>query len=83
LLKPLGREIELRVNGRGGRGSAHGGQREGAGRPRVVRDPVRLAIDHEREDAEALQELAEARSLSVAHLVREAVRSYLRRTRRR
>jgi hypothetical protein len=43
---------------------------------------VRLAIDHEREDAEALEALAKERSVSVAQLVRAAVRAYVRRGRR-
>ena len=60
-----------------------GGSRPGAGRPQVVQDPVRLSIDHEREDAEALRQLAENRGTSVAELVRAAVRAYVKRHRRR
>ena len=55
----------------------------GSGRPRMVQDPVRLAIDHEREDTEALRELAEDRDTSVAELVRAAVRAYVKRQQRR
>ncbi len=53
------------------------------GRPRVVQNPRRLAVDFERGDVEALEEIADRRSVSIAHLLREAVRAYLRRHRRR
>ena len=49
----------------------------------MVQNPVRLAIDHEQEDAEALRQLAEDRGTSVAELVRAAVRAYVKRHRGR
>lgn len=49
------------------------------GRPRVVEDPVRLSVDYERQDIEALEEIARERGVSVATLVRKAVSVYLKR----
>lgn len=60
-----------------------GGKRANAGRPRVVRDPVRLTIDFEKDDVTRLTERAEDRGISVAQLVREAVRSHLAKRGRR
>ena len=34
--------------------ASHGGRRPGAGRPRVLEDKVRIAVDIERADVEAL-----------------------------
>jgi hypothetical protein len=75
--------VHVQLHGVAVRKPRHGGARRGAGRPRQVQDPVRLAIDHEREDAEALRELAEERGTSVAELVRAAVRVYVKRYRGR
>jgi len=44
---------------------------------------VRLAIDHERPDVEALEAIAEQQGVSVTHLVRKAVRAFVKRHRRR
>lgn len=60
----------------------HGGARSGAGRPREVEDPVRLTVDFERPDAEALGELAGSRGESVSATVRRIVHGYLSRWRR-
>jgi hypothetical protein len=57
-----------------------GGWRPGAGRPREVQDPVRLAIDFERPDTEALSDLAAERSESVAATLRRIVHGYLKRS---
>ena len=56
-----------------------GGARAGAGRPRVVKDPERIAVDFEKPDLDALRALAEHRETSVADLIRRAVAQYLRR----
>ena len=44
-----------------------------------MQDPVRLSIDHERPDAEALETIAEEQRVSVAHLVRKAVHAFVKR----
>ena len=56
-----------------------GGARPGAGRPRVVQEPERVAVDLEKPDLIALQALAERRGTSLADLIRRAVTQYLRR----
>ena len=53
------------------------------GRRRIVKDPVRFTVDYEREDFERLEETADERGVSVASLVREALRGYLKRGGRR
>lgn len=60
-----------------------GGKREGAGRPSEVQDPVRFTFDVERAEMKALKVIAESRGISVAKLVRGAVRAYLGRRERR
>ena len=62
--------------------ASHGGRRPGAGRPRVLEDKVRIAVDIERADVEALEEIADDQERSVASLVRQAVSAFLRRRRR-
>lgn len=59
--------------------NGRGGARPRAGRPREVQDPVRLAVDFERVDAEALADLARKRRESVAALLRRIVHGYLKR----
>ena len=54
-------------------------RRPGAGRKRIVQDPVRLSIDHERPDVEALEAIAQAKGVSVASLVRRAVQTFVKR----
>jgi hypothetical protein len=44
---------------------------------------VRLAVDHERPDVEALEAIAEKQGVSVAQLVRKAVQAFVKRHRRR
>jgi hypothetical protein len=51
------------------------------GRPRVVKDPERIAVDLEKPDLDALRTLGKRRGTSVADLIRRAVSQYLRRTR--
>lgn len=60
-----------------------GGRRPGAGRPREIAEPLRLTIDYERADIEALRKLAEARGASVSSLIRNMVASAAKRARRR
>ena len=60
-----------------------GGRREGAGRRRLVADPVDVLVRLDRPDAEASKALAEARGISVPELIRRILRSYLRRINRR
>ncbi len=64
------------------KGTGHGGFRPGAGRPRVVQEPERIAVDLEQPQLDALRELASERGTSVADLIRRAVSQYLKRARR-
>ena len=52
-----------------------------AGRRRIVKDPVRLSVDYERDDFDALEAIATEKQTSVASIVRQAVRDYIVRTR--
>jgi Ribbon-helix-helix protein, copG family len=56
-----------------------GGWRPGAGRKPELRDPAMLTITLEGEDYAALSAVAEERGVSLASVVRDAVRSYLTR----
>ena len=58
-----------------------GGKRPGAGRPSILKDPVRFILSIERTEIEALEEIAQERDQSIASLVRSAVTAYLRRRR--
>jgi len=58
-----------------------GGKRPGAGRPSILKDPVRFILSIERAEIEALEEIAAERDQSIASLVRSAVTAYLRRRR--
>jgi predicted DNA-binding ribbon-helix-helix protein len=51
------------------------------GRRRIVRDPVRLSVDYEREDFDELEAIARDRQTSVASIIRQAVRDYIGRVR--
>ena len=62
--------------------SGRGGARPGAGRPRIVREPERIAVDLEKPQLDALRELASARETSVADLIRRSVAQFLRRSKR-
>ena len=59
-----------------------GGRRKGAGRPARLEDPVSRWVQIERHDLEAAEQLAKERGLSVAEIVRRALRAYLRRRER-
>jgi hypothetical protein len=59
-----------------------GGWRPGAGRKPTLREPVSFTGDVERADMEALEAIAEEKGVSVASLVREAVKAFLRRRRK-
>ena len=56
-----------------------GGRREGAGRKRIVTDPVAFTLDIERPEMDALRAIADERDASVASLVRKAITTFLRR----
>lgn len=60
-----------------------GGRRQGAGRKATLKEAVSFTGDLERADAEALEAIARERDVSVASLVRKAVRAFLKRQRRR
>ena len=59
-----------------------GGRREGAGRKRIVTDPVAFTLDIERPEMDVLRAIAEERGASVASLVRKAISAFLRRQKR-
>lgn len=60
-----------------------GGHRKGAGRPRLIEDRADRTIRFERSDLEALEEIATDRGVTAADLVRDAVRAYIARQRRK
>ncbi len=60
----------------------HGGKRPGAGRPRLLRDPVRIALDLERSEVKTLTKIAEDQDRSLASVIREAVGAFLKRRRK-
>jgi hypothetical protein len=57
----------------------HGGRRPGAGRPRELDDLVAMRVLVEREDRDALNDLAAEKGVSAMGLVRRAIRQLLRR----
>ena len=61
---------------------ARGGRRPGAGRKPILEDPVRFTLDIESADFDAIEAIAEDRNVSTASLVRQLVRSYLKRRER-
>lgn len=63
-------------------GSGHGGARPGAGRKRLLRDPVHRLLDLERADYAALRALSRKRGVAVAVLIRQAIGQFLKRARR-
>ncbi len=60
-----------------------GGARQGAGRPRIYSDLVRRTIDFEAAQDRLLRDFADDRGISVAQVVRDAVRAHLRRQTKR
>ena len=56
-----------------------GGKRAGSGRKKVVDDPVRLAIDLERKDGEALKNIASSKGMSLAEFVRATLKARITR----
>jgi hypothetical protein len=56
--------------------SGRGGRREGAGRKRILDGARTLSVTLEEADYEAVERLAETRSVSFASVVREAVKAY-------
>ena len=63
--------------------SGRGGWRPGSGRKAILKDPARITIDMERTDLEALSALADAKGVSTAQMIRNAVSTLLRRHRSR
>lgn len=62
--------------------ATHGGARPGAGRPSLVKNPRSMRVNVEREDYEALQQIAEESDTTITELIRRAIRSFLRQRRR-
>ena len=58
-----------------------GGPRPGSGRKPVLTDPHRVTFDVERPDFDAVGKIAKRRGVSVAEVLRAAVRAYLGRRR--
>ncbi len=62
--------------------TGRGGRREGAGRPPVLREPIRRWVNFERQDLERGERRAQAEGISFAEFVRRALRQTLQ-TRRK
>jgi hypothetical protein len=60
-----------------------GGARPGSGRPALFDERVGLTVQLERSDYDALRGVAHRRGVSVGTVVRELIRSYLARRRKR
>jgi hypothetical protein len=58
-----------------------GGHRKGAGRKPLFESRARVSFDLERADLDALASIAESKEVSLSQLLREAVKSMLRRKR--
>ena len=61
--------------------SRRGGFRKGSGRKPIFESRARVTFDLERANLEALNELAEARQVSLSQLLRDVVEALLRRGR--
>ena len=59
-----------------------GGRRPGAGRQPVLEDAVHVSFDLEARDFRVLRAFAEEKGISVAEVLRTAVRGHLKRRRR-
>ena len=59
-----------------------GGPRPGSGRKPVLEDPYRVTFDLEDADFTAVKAIADQRGVSVAEVLRGAVRTYVRRARK-
>ena len=57
-----------------------GGPRPGSGRKPILEDPYRVTFDLENADFAAVKAIAEQRGVSVAEVLRAAVRAYVKRT---
>ena len=60
-----------------------GGWRPGAGRKATLKDAVSFTGDIEKADMDALEEFAQEKGVSVASVVRQAVKAFLKRRGRR
>ncbi len=65
------------------RKSSHGGSRPGAGAKPVFRERILRSMSFERQDLEAAQALAHRRGVRLSLIVRDAIRQYLNRQRRK
>ena len=68
---------------RGKKKATWGGRREGAGRPARLVEPVDRWVRMERTDAEAAEQLAAKRGISLSELMRRALRMYVKRQKTR
>jgi hypothetical protein len=57
--------------------SGHGGWREGAGRKPFLNGAERLSVSLEEPEYKAVERLAEKRGVSIASVIREAVKAYV------
>lgn len=63
------------------RTAQHGGRREGAGRPRVLRDPQRVTLWLDQGEYEQLTAMAEREQLTLSEIVRQILTRHLLRRR--